>query len=159
VRGRPAGEESGVTGWPLIIIAVSSAVIALAVFVLLVGVLVALRQLGQLSDRMTRVVESLDRDARPTLESVRRTAEDAGEVVRTVRDEVRSLGSTSRDVRTRVERTAAALEERFIEFDTLLDLLQDELEDTVLDVSALLRTTRRGTGLMRGIKRVLGRRR
>lgn len=147
------------TGWPLIIIAVSTSVIALAVLVMLVGILGALRQLGQLSERMTRVVESLDRDARPTLESVRRTAEDAGEVVHTIRDEVRSLGSTSKDLRTRVERTAAAIEERFIEFDTLLDLLQDELEETVLDVSALLRTTRRGTGLMRGIRRVLGRRR
>jgi uncharacterized protein YoxC len=148
-----------VTEWPLVIIAIATSLIALAVLMMLLGILGALRQLGQLSERMTRVVESLDRDARPTLESVRRTAEDAGAVVQNIRDEVRALGGTSKDLRIRVERTAAALEDRFVEFDTLLDVLQDELEGTVLDVAALLRTTRRGTGLLRGFRRVLGRRR
>jgi uncharacterized protein YoxC len=148
-----------VTGWPLIVIAISTAIMALAVLAMLVGILGALRHVGQLSERMTRVVESLDRDARPAIESVRRTADDAGQMVHTIRDEVQALSGTSRDLRQRVERTAASLEERFVEFDTLLDILQDELEDTVLDVAALLRTTRRGTGLLRGFRRVIGRRR
>jgi uncharacterized protein YoxC len=148
-----------VTGWPLVVIAIATSIMALAALVVLVGILGALRQLGQLSERMTRVVESLDRDARPALESVRRTADETSQVVRTVRDEIQALSGTSRDVRQRVERAAASLEDRFVEFDTLLDILQDELEETVLDVAALLRTTRRGTGLMRGIRRVLGRRR
>jgi uncharacterized protein YoxC len=148
-----------VTGWPLVVIAIATSIMALAALVVLVGILGALRQLGQLSERMTRVVESLDRDARPALESVRRTADETSQVVHTVRDEIQALSGTSRDVRQRVERAAASLEDRFVEFDTLLDILQDELEETVLDVAALLRTTRRGTGLMRGIRRVLGRRR
>jgi len=148
-----------VTGWPLVVIAVATSVMAVAVLVTFAGILVALRQLGKLSERMAHVVESLDRDARPALESVRRTADDASQVVHTVRDEFQALSGTSRDLRERVERTAASLEERFVEFDTLLDILQDELEETVLDVAALLRTTRRGTGLVRGIRRVFGRRR
>jgi uncharacterized protein YoxC len=141
------------------VIAIATSVMAVAVLVTLVGILLALRQMGKLSERMARVVESLDRDARPTLESVRRAADDASQVVHTVRDEVQALSGTSRDVRQRVERAAAALEDRFVEFDTLLDILQDELEETVLDVAALLRTTRRGAGLVRGFRRVLGRRR
>jgi hypothetical protein len=76
-----------------------------------------------------------------------------------IREEVQGLSGTSREIRERVERTAARLEERFIEFDTLLDVLQEELEETVLDVAALLRTTRRGAGLLRGVRRVLGGRR
>jgi len=148
-----------VTGWPLVVIAIATSVMALGVLVILVGMLGALRQLGHLSERMTRLLESLDRDARPALDSVRRTADETSRVAQTIREEVQALSGTSRDVRERIQRTAASLEERFVEFDTLLDILHDEVEDTVLDVAALLRTTRRGTGLLRGLRRAFGRRR
>lgn len=147
------------TGWPLVVIAIATSVMALGVLVILVGMLGALRQLGHLSERMTRLLESLDRDARPALDSVRRTADETSRVAQTIREEVQALSGTSRDVRERIQRTAASLEERFVEFDTLLDILHDEVEDTVLDVAALLRTTRRGTGLLRGLRRAFGRRR
>jgi uncharacterized protein YoxC len=148
-----------VTGWPVVVIAVATSVMALAVLVLLVGMTAALRQLGALSRQMTGVLEAMQRDATPTIETVRRTAEEAGRVAVVIREEVQGLSGTSREIRERVERTAARLEERFIEFDTLLDVLQEELEETVLDVAALLRTTRRGAGLLRGVRRVLGGRR
>jgi hypothetical protein len=46
-----------------------------------------------------------------------------------------------------------------LEFEMLLDVLHEEVEETVLDVAALLRTTRRGSGVARALKRVvLGRR-
>lgn len=147
------------TGWPLVVIAIATSAMALGVLVILVGMLGTLRQLGQLSERMTRLLESVDRDARPVLDSVRRTADETSRVAQTIREEVVALGGASRDVRERVQRTAAALEERFVEFDTLLDILHNEVEDAVLDVAALLRTTRRGAGLMRGLRRVFGRRR
>lgn len=147
------------TGWPLVVIAIATSVMALCIIVLPVGMLVALRHLGKLAERLTRLLESLDRDARPALESVKRTADETSRVALTIREEVQALSGTSRDVRERIQRTAASLEERFVEFDTLLDILHDEVEDTVLDVAAVLRTTRRGTGLLRGFRRVFGRRR
>lgn len=147
------------TGWPLVVIAIATSVMALCVLVLPAMLLVALRQLGKLAERLTRLLESLDRDARPALDSVKRTAEETSRVAQTIREEVQALSGTSRDVRERIQRTAASLEERFVEFDTLLDILHDEVEDTVLDVAAVLRTTRRGTGLLRGFRRVFGRRR
>lgn len=147
------------SGWPVVVIAIATSVIAVSVLVILIGMLATLRQLGQMSDRMSRLLESVDRDARPALESVRRTAEETSQVAQGIRDEVAALRGTSRDVRERVERTAASLEDRFVEFDTLLDVLHDEIEDTVLDVAAVLRTTRRGAGLLRGIRRTFGRRR
>jgi uncharacterized protein YoxC len=148
-----------VTGWPLVVIAIATSVMAPCIIVLPVGMLVALRHLGKLAERLTRLLESLDRDARPALESVKRTADETSRVALTIREEVQALSGTSRDVRERIQRTAASLEERFVEFDTLLDILHDEVEDTVLDVAAVLRTTRRGTGLLRGFRRVFGRRR
>jgi methyl-accepting chemotaxis protein len=151
--------EVWVTGWPLVVIAIATSVMAVSVLVILVGMLGTLRQLGQVSERLTRLLESVDRDARPALEAVRRTADETSRAALTIREEVEALSSTSRDVRQRVQRTAAALEDRFVEFDTLLDVLHDEVEDTVLDVAAVLRTTRRGAGLLRGLRRAFGRRR
>jgi methyl-accepting chemotaxis protein len=148
-----------VTGWPLVVIAIATSAMALGVLVILVGMLATLRQLGHLSERVTHLLESVDRDARPALDAVRRTADETSRVAQTIREEVVALSGTSRDVRERVHRTAAALEDRFVEFDTLLDILHDEVEDAVLDVAALLRTTRRGAGLMRGLRRAFGRRR
>jgi methyl-accepting chemotaxis protein len=152
-KGGPVSEG------PLVVIAIATSVIAVGVLVVFVGVLLALRQMGRLSERVTRLLESVDRDARPALDAVRRTADETSRVAQTIREEVVALGGTSRDVRERVQRTAAALEDRFVEFDTLLDILHDEVEDAVLDVAALLRTTRRGTGLIRGLRRAFGRRR
>jgi uncharacterized protein YoxC len=143
----------------VVVIAIATSVMAVAALVLFVGLGLALRQLAVLSKQMSRVIETLQRDGTPAIESVRRTAEEAGRVAVMLREEVQGLSGTSRQVRGRVERAAARLEERFVEFDTLLDILQDELEDTVLDVAALLRTGRRGAGLFRGLRRVLGRRR
>jgi hypothetical protein len=52
------------------------------------------------------------------------------------------------------------LEERFSDLETLLEILQDEVEETVLDLTAVMRTTRRGTGLLQAARRlILGRKR
>jgi len=148
-----------VTGWPAVVTALATAVLAGSVLVLMIGLVAALRQMNTLTARLTHLMENLDRDARPTLEAVRRTVDDAGRVAVVVRDEVAAVVGTSKRLRERAERTATALEERFLELETLLDVLQEELEDTVLDVAALLRTTRRGSGLFRAAKRAfLGRR-
>lgn len=148
------------TGWPAVLTAISTAVIALAVLVLMGAMTVVLRRLSALSASMMRLVETLDRDARPAIESVRRTAEEAGRLGTAIRGELEGLTGTSKRLRQRVERISGSLEERFVEFETLLDVLQDELEDTVLDVAALLRTTRRGAGVFKAAKRMfLGRKR
>lgn len=147
------------TGWPLVVIAIATSVTALSFVVTLVVMVGPLRELAQMSERMMRLLDSMDRDIRPTMDAVRRTADDTSRVAQTIRDEVEALRGTSLDVRQRIQRTGAALEERFVEFDTLLDVLHDEVEDTVLDVAAVLRTTRRGAGLLRGLRRAFGRRR
>jgi len=149
-----------VAGWPAVVTAVATAVIALMVALLMLAMLVVLRRLSALSTSISRVVETVDRDARPAIESVRRTAEEASRLGVAIRAEVEGLAGTSKRFRDRVERTSAALEERFIEFETLLDVLQDELEETVLDVAAVLRTARRGAGIFQAARRmILGRKR
>jgi uncharacterized protein YoxC len=149
-----------VTGWPAVVTALSTLTIAVAVLALILAMVVVLRRVSALSSSMTRVVDALERDARPALESVRHTAEEANRLGVAIRTEVEGFAGTSQRLRGRVERASRALEDRFNDLATLLDVLQDELEDTVLDLAAVMRTTRRGTGLFRAARRViLGRKR
>jgi hypothetical protein len=148
-----------VTGWAEVVTALSTAILALAVVIYVVAHVLILRRLGSLSGGVRRLLETLDRDARPALESVRRTADEVSRVAILARSEAEAIAGTSKQIRKRVGRTAKAAEDRFIEFETLLDLLQDEVEDTVLDVAAALKTTRRGAGIFRTMKRTLLRRR
>jgi uncharacterized protein YoxC len=135
-----------------VVTAISVAVLALC----LVGLIVVLLALVL---RLKRLMQTLEQDARPTLDSVRRTADEASRVAVVLRSEAEGYAGTSKRLRGRVERFADSLEERLLEFETLLDVLQEELEATVLDVAALLRTTRRGSGILHAVKRaVLGRR-
>lgn len=143
------------SGWAEVVLAVSAAVVAITFVVYLIAHLVAWRRMERLADSMTRLMETLDRDARPALHSARTAADEAGRVAVLIRREVEGIAGTSESLRTRVERTAASLEDRFAEFETLLDVLQDEVEDTVLDVAAALRTTRRGASVVRAVKRAL----
>ena len=148
------------TGWPSVVTALSTLVIALVVVGLVLAMLILLRRVTALSASMTRVLETVERDARPTIESVRRTAEEANRLGVAIRTEVEGFAGTSRRLRDRVERTSRALEERFSDLETLLDILQDEVEETVLDLAAVMRTTRRGAGLFQAARRViLGRKR
>ena len=147
------------TGWAATVTTISTAFIAIAVVILTVAIVTALRRMETLSNNMERLLETLDRDARPALEAVRRTADEASRVAILVRDEAEGVAGSAKKLRGRVDRTAGALEERFIEFETLLDLLQEEVEDTVLDVAAALRTTRRGSGIVRTMKRAFKKKR
>lgn len=146
------------TGWVGVVTALSTAVIAGALVIYVAVAIHAMRRMDRMSDSLMRLLETLDRDARPALLAARTAAEEASRVAILIRREVEGIAGTSESLRTRVDRTAASLEDRFAEFEALLDVLQDEVEDTVLDVAAALRTTRRGANVVRSIKRALLRR-
>ena len=146
------------TGWVGVVMALSMAVVAVTLIVYFAVTVHTLRRLDRLGDSLTRVLEALDRDARPALVSARTVADEAGRMAVLLRKELEGVTDTSESVRRRVERTAAALEDRFLEFETLLDVLQDEVEETVLDVAAALRTTRRGASVVKAVKRAVLRR-
>ena len=87
------------------------------------------------------------------LETAKSIVSEAGQVAVRLRTEVDGIVETSQDVRERVLNAAEAAEDRLIDIEALLDVLQDEVEDTALDVAAALRTTRRGTAIFGAMKR------
>lgn len=134
-------------GWEAVT-AVSVAVMALMFVVLAIAALVSLRDVGRLLDRLEAFAAVLERDGPPMVEAAR-------SVVGTVRAEVDQIVATSRELRTRVSGAAGALDERVRDLEAVLDVLQEEVEETALDVAAALRATRRGTSLLGAVKRAL----
>lgn len=144
--------------WPAVVTAISTAAIAVVMLGIGVVILSLLGPMRRVTGAVGRFVETLERSTQPAIESVRSTIEQANQVVRNVGKEVDGFVETSRDLRDRVHRAAEAAEERLLDLEALLDVVQDELEETVLDVGAALRTTRRGSSILRSMKRAfLGR--
>ena len=145
--------------WTAVVTALSTAAIALLIAVPAVAAVLVFAELKQAIAAMHRLVEALNRDATPALETARRAIADAGSMVTSLKGEMDSITGTTRDIRLRVVRAADAAEERLQDVGTLLDILHEEVEDTVLDVAAALRTTRRGASVFGAMKRVFLKRR
>lgn len=146
--------------WPAVVTAVSTTVIALVALVLGFGILFLFRDFSRTMASLERLLRSLETDARPALESARQVAEAANKVVGSLRSEVDGIVDTSQDIRSRVLKAADAVEDRLLDLDAILDIVQTEVEETVLDVTAALRTGRRGRSVLKAMKRaIVGRRR
>ena len=100
-----------------------------------------------------RLLDVVDREARPALQSARTIMEDGQRLVASFRQEAEGVVGTAHDARERLERLVVKVEERLQDLDALIDVFQYELEETALDVAAALRTTRRGATVFRAMKR------
>jgi hypothetical protein len=132
----------------LVVIAVAFLGAAIAV------VLLALRVASQVK-RVTDVVEGLQGDVAQTLAAGRRLTEQGQDLVVLLRHEAGAFSQTARRVRRKVTRGVDNLEAKLTDLETLYDLVHDEIEDTALDVTAALRSARRGNGVLGRVRRLL----
>ena len=140
--------------WAPIVTAIATGIIALVAIGLVVAAVPLLRQASRTIAVLERLLDGLEKDAKPLLETTKSAVSEAGQVAAKLRTEVDAIVGTSKDLRDRLLTTADAAEDRLLDLEALLDVLQDEVEDTVLDVAAALRTTRRGTAILGAMKRV-----
>jgi methyl-accepting chemotaxis protein len=145
-------------GWTDVVVAISTALIALTIVSSGVLAVAALRELRGLRAALERALGSLETDARPVLESARELVADASRIVEVVRTEADGFAETSSDLRERLGKLVVRTEERLQDLDALVDVVQYEVEETALDVAAALRTTRRSASIFRAMKRAFLRR-
>ena len=136
-------------------VAISLAVLALSflAMALVVGVL-ALRVAGQVR-RLTPLVEGLQEDLSRTLQTARRLTEQGQDLLVLIRHEAGAFAETSRRVRRKVMKGVDRVELRLQDLETLYEIMQEEIEDTALDVAAALRSARRGNGMLGRVRRLL----
>jgi hypothetical protein len=131
--------------WVAVVTALSLAVVALAAIVIAVSSVVA--ALG-----VRAFLSTLRELAVPAVGDVR-------QLVAAIRTEAESLVGTSRELRERIVRAADAAENRLADLDALFEVVQTEVESTVLDVAATVRLVRRGLSVVDWGRRALKRRR
>jgi hypothetical protein len=135
--------------------AISLLVIALSVLGAAIAVIVAALRVSEQVKRVIHVVEGLQGDVAQTLATGRRLAEQGQDLVVLLRHEAGAFAETSRRVRRKVTRGVDRLEAKLADLETLYDLVHDEIEDTALDVTAALRSVRRGNGVLGRVRRLL----
>ena len=127
--------------WVGVVSAISLAIIAMAATVLAVSSVVSVL-------RMHAFVHALEQMAGPAIGDVR-------QMISAIKGEAEALVGTSRDIRERIVSAADAAERRLSDLDALVEVVQDEVEDTVLDAAATLRNVRRGMSLWQWGRKVL----
>ncbi len=141
-------------GWAPVVTALATAVIALIAVGFVVSSLPLLRQASRTGAALERLLNVIEKDSQPLIENARSVVAEANKVAVKLRSEIDGVVETSQDIRTRVRNAAEAAEDRLLDLEALFDVLQEEMEETALDVAAALRTTRRGATIFRSMKRV-----
>ena len=143
-------------------IAISLVVIALA----FAGMALALAAVGkntiELLQGLQKEVGELREELAPAIRSVGTLAEEGHGLASKVQQEIHDVVRTSQRVRHDVERGVAQAKRRLADLDALAEVVQGEIEDTALDVTAKLMAVRHGLGVVGRLRRRLaggGRRR
>ncbi len=141
--------------WVGPVMAISLAVMALALVALVGGVVLTLRRLRDPVDRLTDLLQGLQGDLGDTLGNVRRLTEQGQDVLAVVRQEAGSYAQAGRRLRRQVLRGADRIRTRLEDLESLYDVVHEEVEDTALDVAAALRSVRAGNGMLGRVRRLL----
>ncbi len=135
--------------------AIATMAIAVMLILLFGATIMVFRRAARLMDSVTGFVEGLDRDTRPALDTAKALIADSQRVAGKLSREVENIVDTSADIRSRVGEAIDAIEDRLVDLNGLVDVIQEEVEETVLDVGAALRVTRRSGAILGSMKRAL----
>ncbi len=125
---------------------------AIAVLVLGIGLIVLARAVlraKQSLDRLDSALETLTRDARPVMDRARAIGENLNFIAMSVRKEVDRVGETIELANQRLEDAIDSAEERVQELGALIDVVQGEVQDTLLTATSAIRGIRTGARMLR----------
>lgn len=139
-------------GWVGPTMAISLVIIAGAFLVIAASTALAARRAAEEMHQLSRVIESLRTDLAPALGAVQAVSGEGQRLAALVGTEAEELVRASRDLRE-------GLRERMANLEAIYEVLEEEIEDTALDVAVTLRTFRSGAGWFGRLRRLLGGRR
>lgn len=142
-------QAAAVPGWVGPTMAISLVVIALAFLVIAAATALAARKAAHEMQQLARVIESLRVDLSPAIAVVQSVSGEGKRLVGLVGDEAEELVRTSRELRQ-------GLRERLANLEAIYEVLEEEVEETAVDVAVTLRTFRSGAGWFGRLRRLLG---
>ena len=120
--------------------------VSLALLVGLFWAAPTLRRLSALLRRLDRVLDRTERDLGPVLEHVRRSADDLDYITSAVRTDVEEVGDTVEQATETTRRLLALAEERALEINGFLAVVQEEAEESFYSTASVLRALRSRRG-------------
>lgn len=131
-------------GWVGPTIAISLVIVAIS-FLVMGGVVLAI---GLALRKHTRTVSS----------QIEKVTSEAKAVTARFRGELEGIADLSTEARGKLRTAIDGAEQRLRDLDALVEVLQEEAEDTALDVAALVRTVRRSGSIFGAARKSLKRR-
>jgi methyl-accepting chemotaxis protein len=135
--------------------AVSLVVIALAFVVIALAVAVAGRGAAGAMHKVSKEIGGLRSELEPTLRELREAAQAGRGVATTIKTEADEIVRTSRQVRADLDRGLRRAKRRLSDLDALAEVMQEEVEETALDVASRVRSFRTGTSVIGRLRRLL----
>ena len=142
-------------GWVGPAVAISLMLIAAAYLVIGFVVLFATKEAVEHSRVLSREIAQLRADLAPTLDAMRRLGEKGANVADLAEAEVTEIISTTRQIRTDVQRGVERMKLRLADFEATVEVVQEEIDSTVVEVSAALETARAGVGMIGQLRRLI----
>ncbi len=135
--------------------AIALAIIALSFVAVAVALVLVLSRLVQPLLELSRVIHNLQDDLSWSVKGVRQLTDQSQELLALVRQEAGAFAHAGRRLRRQVVKGADRIQAKLEDLETLYDVVHDEVEDTALDVAAVLRSVRQGNGVLGRIRRLL----
>jgi len=130
--------------------AISTILLTVAVFGVLVALMAVLFQLRKLTRTAGTMVKRLQKDATPVMERAKSVAENVDFITMAVRTDIQKLNESVSRLSDRLKDASIDMEKRIQDFTALVEVLQAEAEDLALDTAAAVRGVRAGTRSLAG---------
>jgi hypothetical protein len=142
-------------GWVGPTVALSLVLIAIAVVVVSVMVIIALKAARDSGESVAHEVSQLRADLAPTLTAVKRLGEKGFDVAEMAQAEAKEIIDTTRRIRYDVERGVNRAKGRLADFEATIEVIQEEIDATVVDVTTALASARTGIGMIGRLRRLV----
>lgn len=133
----PAG-----VAWPAAMAGISTLIIAILLLVVVVVLVAAGLKLRDTISQLDDVMRRISTDMGPVTNRLRSIADNADEIVTTVRTDVHRLSDTITSANVGVRDALAVAERRLREFDALVRVVRNEAEDAIVSAAATVRGVR-----------------
>ena len=141
--------------WIAPVVALSLLVIAVAASLLTAMLVLTLREAKQRGETLARELSRLRADLAPTLDAMRRLSEKGVDVADLAQEEARQIIEATRRIRYDIERGVKRAKRHLADFEAVVEVAQEEIETTVVDVSTALQTARSGVGMIGQLRRLV----
>jgi uncharacterized protein YhaN len=142
-------------GWIGPTVALSLVVIALSVAVATAIILLTIKESVNRAQSLAGEVAKLREDIEPMLRALRNLGEKGMEVADMAQQEAREIVETTRRLRYDVERGVKRARRRLADFEAVVEVVQDEVEATALDVTSTMHSLRTGAGMIGQLRKMI----